>query len=123
MTTPPWLSFYFSRQIVSVLLSANDSSSGTEVSLDLLGNLGKAVALGSEAGEDLDQISAESLDLQVRRPKKIIRRVEYTSVLLIVLLVLSIVIMCASAIPRVMSVRKTCMKVGQTNRIEYITAK
>ncbi|CAM9224561.1 unnamed protein product [Ectocarpus sp. 12 AP-2014] len=54
-------------QIVSVLLSANDSSSGTEVSLDLLGSLGKAVAFGSEAGEDLDQISAESLDLQAAK--------------------------------------------------------
>ncbi|CAM9655967.1 unnamed protein product, partial [Ectocarpus sp. 8 AP-2014] len=54
-------------QIISVLLSANDSSSRTEVSLDLLGSLGKAVALGSEAGEDLDQISAESLDLQAAK--------------------------------------------------------
>ncbi|CAM9632287.1 unnamed protein product, partial [Ectocarpus sp. 6 AP-2014] len=54
-------------QIVSVLLSMNDSSSGTEVSLDLLGSLGKAVALGSEAGENLDQISAESLDLQAAK--------------------------------------------------------
>ncbi|CAM9207243.1 unnamed protein product, partial [Ectocarpus fasciculatus] len=54
-------------QIVSVLLSANDSSSGTEVSRDLLGNLGKAVAIGSEAGENLDQISAESLDLQAAK--------------------------------------------------------
>lgn len=64
-------------QTVSVLLntsgaSATTTDSGGDVSftgkegyLTLLGSVGKAVAVGSEAGEDLDEISTEFLDLKV----------------------------------------------------------
>lgn len=62
-------------QIVSVLLNESSASSaagndadfaGNNGTLDLLGNLANAVASGAEAGEEVDEVSAGSLKLQVR---------------------------------------------------------
>lgn len=63
-------------QTVSVLLNVSDSSpsaagagdtlfTGKEEYVTLLGTLGRSVALGAEAGEDLDEINAGSFDLKV----------------------------------------------------------
>lgn len=61
-------------QIVSVLLNESDASSaaandgdlaGKSSTLALLGSFANAVAIGAEAGEDVDEVSAGSIDLQV----------------------------------------------------------
>lgn len=50
-----------------VSTSSGDSSFvGKEGYLSLLGEVGKAVAVGSEPGEDVDEISTGYLDLKVR---------------------------------------------------------
>ncbi|CAM9106341.1 unnamed protein product [Ectocarpus fasciculatus] len=63
-------------QTVSVLLHvSNPSSSAAQGSgysgrndiLALLGSLGRAVAIGSEAGEDIDEVSTGSVDLQAAK--------------------------------------------------------
>lgn len=54
-----------------VSTSSGDSSFvGKAGYLSLLGEVGKAVAVGSEAGEDVDEISTGSLDLKVRAFKR-----------------------------------------------------
>ena len=62
-------------QIVSVLLNASDESSpvandagfaGKNDTLALLGSLANAVAIGTEAGEDIDEIGTGSIELQVQ---------------------------------------------------------
>lgn len=64
-------------QIVSVLLNESDASSASSLAiadagfagktdtLALLGRLANAVAIGNEAGEDIDEISVGSIELQV----------------------------------------------------------
>ncbi|CAM9181833.1 unnamed protein product, partial [Ectocarpus sp. 8 AP-2014] len=67
----------FLWQTVSVLLHESDPSStatqgdgyysGRNDTLMLLGSLGRAVAIGSEAGEDIDEISTGSVDLRAAK--------------------------------------------------------
>ena len=62
-----------SRKTVSVLLNTSSIAStsggwnfdGKADYLSLLGELGNAVAIGSEAGEDVDEVSTGYLDLKV----------------------------------------------------------
>ncbi|CAM9387820.1 unnamed protein product [Ectocarpus sp. 12 AP-2014] len=64
-------------QTVSVLLHQSDPSStatqgggydsGRNDVLELLGSLGRAVAIGSEAGEDIDEVSTGSVDLKAAK--------------------------------------------------------
>lgn len=56
---------------VSPALAEGTNSAGNEVTLDesaleLLGSLGRAVAIGAEAGEDVDEVSAGTVKLRVR---------------------------------------------------------
>ncbi|CAM9843656.1 unnamed protein product, partial [Ectocarpus sp. 4 AP-2014] len=64
-------------QTMSVLLHESDPSStatqgggyysGRNDVLELLGSLGRAVAIGSEAGEDIDEVSTGSVDLKAAK--------------------------------------------------------
>lgn len=59
-----------------VSTSTGDSSFvGKAGPLSLLGELGNAVAVGSEAGEDVDEVSAGYLDLKVRAFERETRRI------------------------------------------------
>lgn len=62
-------------QTVSVLLDESNvppapaggtSFAGNEGALELLGSLGHAVAIGVEAGEEVDEVSAGAVKLRVR---------------------------------------------------------
>lgn len=65
----------FSLQTVSVLLdegkvfqdpAGGTSFDGPEGALDVLASLGRAVAIGFEAGEEVDEVSSSTVNLRVR---------------------------------------------------------
>ena len=56
----------FLPQTISFLLDENTASPATaENGLDLFRSLGRAVAIGAEAGEDIEEVSAGSIELRV----------------------------------------------------------
>ena len=65
------VSVLLDRSKVSPAPAEGTNSAGNEVTLDesaleLLGSLGHAVAIGAEAGEDVDEVSAGTVTLRVR---------------------------------------------------------
>ncbi len=59
-------SFPFVPQTVSLLLDESTvSPATTEDSLELFGSVSRAVAIGAEAGEDIEEVSAGSVQLRV----------------------------------------------------------
>ncbi|CBJ26667.1 hypothetical protein Esi_0040_0094 [Ectocarpus siliculosus] len=53
--------------VSSSVAEGNGYYSGRNGTLMLLGSLGRAVAIGSEAGEEVDQVSTDSVDLQAAK--------------------------------------------------------
>lgn len=60
------VSVLLNESSVSPVPAGDTSFAGNEGALDVLANLGRTVAIGVEAGEDIDEVSTSTVKLQVR---------------------------------------------------------